>query len=53
MAGGHAPSLSVEEAPPSTRKVDDAYYEKELARLQVELVKLQEWIKHAGPQGRA
>ncbi len=29
-------------------KIDRAHYEKELARLQIELVKLQEWIKHAG-----
>jgi polyphosphate kinase 2 len=29
-------------------KVDDKVYEKELARLQIELVKLQEWIKHEG-----
>lgn len=29
-------------------KLDNAYYEKELAKLQVELVKMQEWIKHAG-----
>ncbi|WP_145387645.1 polyphosphate kinase 2 [Stieleria neptunia] len=27
-------------------KIDQAVYEKELARLQVELVKLQEWVKH-------
>ncbi len=30
------------------RKIKQAVYEKELARLQVELVKLQEWIKHEG-----
>jgi polyphosphate kinase 2 len=30
------------------RKIFNAIYEKELARLQVELVKLQEWIKHEG-----
>ena len=30
------------------RKIDDDLYEKELARLQIELVKLQEWIKHEG-----
>jgi polyphosphate kinase 2 len=28
------------------KKIKDKVYEKELARLQVELVKLQEWIKH-------
>jgi polyphosphate kinase 2 len=31
-----------------TRKINSSVYEKELARLQVELVKLQEWIKHEG-----
>ena len=30
------------------QKLDKKFYEKELARLQVELVKLQEWIKHEG-----
>src|SRR5210317_2260719 len=29
-------------------RMDKKYYEDELARLQVELVKLQEWIKHKG-----
>lgn len=29
-------------------KLDRKFYEKELARLQVELVKMQYWIKHAG-----
>jgi polyphosphate kinase 2 len=48
MAAGRAPTLSVEEAPPSTRKVDNAYYEKELARLQLELVKQQEYIRAKG-----
>jgi polyphosphate kinase 2 len=31
-----------------TKVVDKAEYEKELARLQVELVRLQEWIVHTG-----
>lgn len=31
-----------------TRKIKKKLYERELARLQVELVKLQEWIKHKG-----
>jgi polyphosphate kinase 2 len=48
MAGGRAAKLSVEVASPSTRKVDLAYYEKELARLQVELVKQQEYIRARG-----
>jgi len=30
------------------KKLDDESYERELSRLQVELVKLQEWIKHEG-----
>ncbi|NNE24555.1 MAG: polyphosphate kinase 2 [Rhizobiales bacterium] len=29
-------------------KINNSYYEKELARMQIELVKLQEWIKHKG-----
>ncbi len=29
-------------------KIDDSVFVEELARLQIELVKLQEWIKHAG-----
>jgi len=31
-----------------TRKIKNSAYVKELARLQIELVKLQEWIKHEG-----
>jgi polyphosphate kinase 2 len=30
------------------KKISNELYEKELARLQIELVKLQEWIKHEG-----
>ena len=41
-------AVSVEEAQPSLAKVDTAYYEKELARLQVELVKQQEYIRAQG-----
>ena len=40
---GHSAS-SVEETPQSTKKVNSAYYDKELARLQVELVKQQHYI---------
>ncbi|MDP5219828.1 polyphosphate kinase 2 [Ruegeria sp. 2205SS24-7] len=29
-------------------KISNSTYEKELARLQIELVKLQEWVKHTG-----
>jgi polyphosphate kinase len=39
---------SVEEAPRTTRKVAGAYYERELARLQVELVKQQAYIRARG-----
>ncbi len=42
------PTPSVEETPHSTAKVDKKYYEKELARLQVELVKQQEYIRAEG-----
>jgi polyphosphate kinase 2 len=37
---------AVEAGPPG--KLTDKDYEKELARLHVELVKLQEWVKHEG-----
>src|SRR5437867_634604 len=37
-----------EKAGESGKKLKRKAYEKELARLQVELVKLQEWIKHTG-----
>ncbi|QMU59260.1 MAG: polyphosphate kinase 2 [Boseongicola sp.] len=30
------------------KKIANSVYEKELARLQVELIKLQEWVKHTG-----
>ena len=30
------------------KKISNSLYEKELARLQIELVKLQEWVKHTG-----
>ena len=42
------PAPSVEEAPASTAKVDKKYYKRELARLQVELVKQQEHIRSHG-----
>ena len=41
-------SRSVEPEHRDTKKISTAFYEKELARLQIELVKLQEWIKHTG-----
>ena len=33
---------------PKTRKIKNKFYEQELATLQTELVKLQEWVKHEG-----
>jgi polyphosphate kinase 2 len=36
------------ENPKPKDKIDKKFYEKELERLQIELVKLQEWIKHEG-----
>jgi polyphosphate kinase 2 len=47
MAAGQATS-PVDEAPPSPAKVSTKYYEQELARLQVELVKQQEFIRAHG-----
>jgi polyphosphate kinase 2 len=41
-------SLADTAAQPSSGKVDTAYYEQELARLQLELVKQQEFIKERG-----
>ena len=38
----------MEESPQSTKKVESKYYKKELARLQVELVKQQEFIRARG-----
>ncbi|MFC1936806.1 polyphosphate kinase 2 [Chloroflexota bacterium] len=40
--------LSIEQSNLPYRKISKKEYEKELARLQIELVKLQEWIKHKG-----
>jgi len=48
MIAAESESASVEEAPRSTKKVDDKYYEKELARLEIELVKQQEFIRDRG-----
>ncbi len=53
--GGNPPRPLLEEAeaapgtaPAATGTMSRRDYERELARLQIELVKLQEWIKHAG-----
>jgi polyphosphate kinase 2 len=43
MAEGEA-----EAAPSAADKMGQKAYERELARLQIELVKLQEWVKHSG-----
>jgi polyphosphate kinase len=43
-----APSKELHESPKKRQKIKNSVYEKELFRLQVELVKLQEWIKHKG-----
>ena len=48
MAADPKTARSVEDTPASARKVDNAYYEKEMARLQVELVKQQEYIRAKG-----
>ncbi|MGY1829318.1 polyphosphate kinase 2 [Geodermatophilus sp. SYSU D01180] len=48
MASKKRSGPSVEEAPRSTGKVPTAYYEEEMARLQVELVKQQEFIRARG-----
>ena len=34
--------------PPKTKRLNKELYEAELARLQIELVKMHEWIKHSG-----
>jgi polyphosphate kinase len=39
---------SAAEPPGARRKLETRFYEAELARLQIELVKLQEWIRHQG-----
>ncbi|MGY1840012.1 MULTISPECIES: polyphosphate kinase 2 [unclassified Modestobacter] len=48
MSSTPGPTSSVEETPQSTGKVDGKYYEKELARLQAELVKQQEHVRARG-----
>jgi len=50
--GGRASEPTVAATPPAEHPppLKKAFFEEELARLQVELVKLQEWIKHEGLQ---
>jgi polyphosphate kinase 2 len=43
-----ATRVVTEDSPPKKEKLENKFYEKEIARLNVELVKLQEWIKHDG-----
>ena len=45
---GESANRVAKEARRKARKEFNAYYESELARQQIELVKLQEWIKHEG-----
>jgi polyphosphate kinase 2 len=48
MSAPGTSSTSVEEAAPAAAKVDPKTYEKEMARLQVELVKQQEFVRARG-----
>ncbi len=43
-----APEEQPEENASGKKKLKKKFYEQELSRLQVELVKLQEWVKHKG-----
>jgi polyphosphate kinase 2 len=48
-APGHTPTIAAAtsgETRAVSRKIKNSVYQRELARLQTELVKLQEWIKH-------
>ena len=40
--------MAKSEKVPKTRRLDRVLYENELARLQIELVKMHEWVKHEG-----
>lgn len=42
------PAEATQESDQKPKKIKNKFYEKELAKLQEELVKLQEWIKHKG-----
>jgi len=44
----HRDSKEAESESPSRKKIKTKVYEKELRKLQIELVKLQEWVKHKG-----
>jgi polyphosphate kinase 2 len=43
-----AKATKAKSTPPRKPKIPDAVYEAELFRLQTELVKLQEWLRHSG-----
>ncbi len=45
---GHTGIYNLKMSKNKAEKISNADYEKELSRLQTELVKLQEWIKHEG-----
>jgi polyphosphate kinase 2 (PPK2 family) len=45
---GEAASLNIEEQSRDMRDIDDKIYDKELLRLETELVKLQDWVTHEG-----
>jgi polyphosphate kinase 2 len=48
-ADGAKPAKAAEAEPPDRgKKLKNKVYEAELARLQVELVKMQNWVRHAG-----
>lgn len=52
-SAGNEAAVAVEaaggdEKPRREKKISNSKYERELARLQIELVKMQEWIKHEG-----
>ncbi len=44
----HADEKAGHTKPAKAKKLDSGFYENELARLQTEMVKLQEWIRHEG-----
>ena len=53
-SGGPAEKAAKEREPKDNQngKLDRAYYEQELLKLQIELVKLQEWVERQGPARR-
>ena len=47
-SNGHATEIHHGDVKASAHKISNKVFLKELARLQIELVKLQEWVKHEG-----